>query len=150
MRIRYLVIPLKKKEENMNRKKIKQAIFYLGAIGLSIFLLFFFITGVWIGYEVKNSCKQAQAAYEGDCVEALSALLIDENQSFWARNNAIWALGQFRDSRAVSVLEKYYTGDIPDREPINETISQYELEKSLNLSRGGTNLGAFIWRKIFN
>ena len=133
----------------MKDRNIKQAIFYLAAVGFSIFLLFFFIGGVWIGYDVKDTCKDAQAAYEGDCVEALTALLEDESRSYRARNNAVWALGQFGDSRALPVLEKYYTGDIPDREPLNETISQYELKKAINLAGGGTNISAFIWRNGF-
>lgn len=133
----------------MKIKKIKQTIFYLAAVGLSIFLLLFFIGGVWIGYDVKDTCKDAQAAYGGDCVEALTSLLEDESRSYRARNSAIWALGQFGDSRALSVLEKYFTGDIPDREPLNETISQYELKKAINLASGGVNISAFIWRNSF-
>jgi hypothetical protein len=75
--------------------------------------------------------------------------LEDENRSFKARNSAIWALGQFGDSRALPVLEKYYTGNIPDREPLNGTISQYELKKAIKLAKGGTNISAFIWRTSF-
>ncbi len=130
----------------MKLKNIKQTVFYLAAIGFSIFLLTFFITGVWIGYSAKDTCKEAQSEYGGDCVEALTSLLEDENRSYQARNNAIWALGQFGDSRALPVLEKYYTGNIPDREPLNKTISQYELKKAINLTSGGINITAFIWR----
>jgi len=133
----------------MKLKNIKQTILYLAAVGFSIFLLVFFISCVWIGYSAKDTCQDAQAAYGGDCVEALISLLEDENRSYRARNNAIWALGQFGDSRALPVLEKYYTRNIPNREPLNGAISQYELKKAIKLARGGTNLSAFIWRNSF-
>ncbi|MGI5826695.1 MAG: HEAT repeat domain-containing protein [Patescibacteria group bacterium] len=128
---------------------IKQKLFYLGAIGVSIFLLFFIISTTWIGYGVKSQCQEAQRDYSRDCVESLISLLEDENRSFRERNSAIWALGQLGDNRALPVLEKYYTGNIPDREPLDGTISQYELKKAINLASGGLNLGAFVWRGFF-
>ncbi|MGI6278754.1 MAG: HEAT repeat domain-containing protein [Patescibacteria group bacterium] len=139
----------------MKTKNIKQGIFYLAAIGFSILLLFFFITASWIGHEAKSLCREAQSEYgkdlsvdREDCVEALIALLEDESRGFRARNRAIWGLGQFGDSRALPVLEKYYTGDIPDREPLDKTISQYELEKAITLVSGGTNIAAWVWRNL--
>jgi len=130
----------------MKIKNLKEKLFYLTAIGSSIFLLFFFIGSVWIGYEAKNLCQNARWQYGGDCVEALIAQLNDENQGFRARNHAIWALGQLGDNRALPVLQKYYTGNIPDREPLDKTISQYELKKAVNLASGGTNITAWMWR----
>jgi hypothetical protein len=119
---------------------------YLGAIGVSIMIFFFIIGCTWIGYEVKSNCRDAKSQYEGDCVEALTALVQDENRGYSERNSAIWALGQLGDSRALPVLEGYYTGDIPEREPLDGTISQYELKKAIHLARGGTNIGAPFWR----
>lgn len=130
----------------MKIKNIKQKVFYAGAIGISIFFLFFVIACLWIGYEVKNQCQSAKREYGGDCVEALIKLLNDENKGFRARNDAIWALGQLGDSRALPVLQGYYTGKIPDREPLDKMISQYELKKAVNLTSGGFNISAFIWR----
>jgi hypothetical protein len=124
----------------------KQKLFYLGAIGVSIFLLFFIIGTTWIGFEVKSHCREAQRAYGGDCVESLIALLKDENRGFRERNSAIWALGQLGDRRALSALESFYTGNIPAKESLDKTISQYELKKAVNLTSGGLNLGAFVWR----
>lgn len=117
------------------------------SICLSLFVLFFFITNIWIGYEAKKLCQEAKWEYKKtDCVDALVVQLDDDKQGYRTRNHAIWALGQFGDIRALPVLEKYYTGDIPDREPLDETISQYELKKALNLARGGLNLTAWAWR----
>ncbi len=134
----------------MKIKKIKEKLFYLIAISMSIVLLFFFIGSVWIGYEAKNLCQNAKWQYGGDCVEALIAQLNDESQGFRSRNHAIWALGQLGNSRALPVLQSYYTGNIPDKEPLDEVISQYELKKAVNLSSGGMNITAFIWRGFFN
>lgn len=134
----------------MKIKKIKNRLFYVIGISISIFLLFVFISSVWIGYEAKNLCQNAKWQYGGDCIEALLAQLNDENQGFRLRNHAIWALGQFGDSRALATLQQYYTGEIPERESLDKTLSQYELKKAINLAAGGTNITAFFWRGKLN
>lgn len=128
--------------------KIKKFLVFSGTIGLSLFALFFVITCVWIGYDVKNQCHQAQQDYPNNntCSQALSSLLQDENRSFASRNSAIWALGQLGNQDSLSILKSFYTGYIPTREPLNEVISQYELKKAINLTSGGTNLTAIFWR----
>jgi len=133
----------------MKVKTVQGKLFYIAAVGISVFFLFFFIGSTWIGYEAKNTCQSARREYGGDCVEALILLLEDENKGFRARNDAVWALGQFGDTRALPVLKSYYTGEIPDREPLDEKISQYELKKAVNLTSGGVNITAFIWRSFF-
>ena len=131
----------------MKRTVIGQKLLFISAVGVSIFLLFFVVACVWIGYDVKNQCYLAEKQYnKQDCVTALSTLLEDNHQGYRAKNSAIWALGQLGDSRALPILEKYYTGKIPDREPLDKTISQYELKKAISLAKGGLNISAFIWR----
>lgn len=131
----------------MKIKNIKEKLFYIFAVGLSIFCLFFFIVSVWIGYDAKSMCLNATRQYKTpDCVEALIAQLEDEHQDFRSRNYAIWGLGAIGDSRALPVLQKYYSGNIPDREPLDEMISQYELKKSIDLAKGGMNISAWIWK----
>lgn len=130
----------------MKIKNLKNKLLYLFAIGISMFIFFFVITCSWIGFSVKDHCQEAQGQYSGDCVEALVSMFEDEAQDFGDRNSAIWALGQLGDKRALPVLERYYTGDIPDREPWHETLSQYELKKAINLTSGGLNISAFMWR----
>jgi len=131
----------------MKIKTIKEKLFYLAAIGLSIFLLFFFIGNVWIGHEAKRLCQDAMWDYKKtNCVDALIVQLDDESRGFRSRNHAVWALGQFGDSRALPALQKYYTAKIPDREPLDDTISQYELKKAINLASGGLNITAWVWR----
>lgn len=130
----------------MKTKAIKEKLFYIIAIGISIFFLFIFITSVWIGHEAKNICQNAKWQYGGDCVQALITQLNDEHQGFRTRNHAIWALGQFGGNRALPILKKYYTGNIPNREPLDKVISQYELKKAVELANGGLNITAWLWR----
>lgn len=131
----------------MTIKKLKAKMLYLFTLGASLFILFLMIIGVWIGHEAQRLCQEAKWEYQKtECVEALILTLDDEKQGFRTRNHAIWALGQFGDNRALPVLQKYYTGNIPAREPLDETISQYELKKAINLASGGNNLLAWLWR----
>jgi hypothetical protein len=115
-----------------------------------IFFLLFIATGILIGKEVNNRCSKAQKEYQEDCVESLMQLLDDNKKDFRSRNSAVWALGQLGDKRALAVLQKYYTADIPARESLEGVISQYELRKAVNLSSGGFNITAFIWRNSIN
>jgi hypothetical protein len=119
------------------------------SILLILFFLFFLVTGVWIGFGVKDNCRTAQEKYGENCVNSLVLLLDNDDEDFRSRNSAIWALGQLGDEKSLSVLEKYYTGDIPDREPLDQGISQYELKKAINLTGGGFNITAIVWRWLF-
>lgn len=131
----------------MTIKMIKEKFFYIVAVVISIFFLFFFIGSVWIGYDAKSMCLNARRQYKtADCVEALIAQLDDEHQDYRSRNNAIWGLGAMGDRRALPVLQKYYTGNIHDREPLDDMISQYEIKKSINLANGGLNITAWVWK----
>lgn len=130
----------------INKKYIKEKLFYVFAVGISILFLFFFVIGTCIGHEVKNVCKNAKREHEGDCIEALIMLVDDENKGFRQRNSAIWTLGQLGDSRALPTLQKFYTGNIPQKEPLDDMISQYELKKAINLLDNGFNITSFIWR----
>lgn len=127
-------------------KKIKQSFLFVTVLGFSVFVLIFVIMCTWIGFDVKSKCFDAQKEYGGTCTESLTSLLVDENRGFRARNSAIWALGQLGNPTALSVLQKYYTGVIPNREPLDQTISQYELKKAINLVSGGKNITVNFWR----
>ena len=130
----------------MKVKNLKRLFFYTIAAIFVAFLLFFLITCIQIDSDVKDQCQRAKAEYSGNCTEALIILLNDETKSFKTRNSAIWALGQLGDNQALPVLQSYYTGDIPSKEPINEVISQHELKKAINLTSGGFNITAVFWR----
>ena len=59
---------------------------------------------------VTDFSETAQAQFPGKRIEALMAMVDCESCSLRDRNNAVWALGQLDDARALPVLEKYYTG----------------------------------------
>lgn len=86
---------------------------YAAAVAICITLLFFVIGVTWIGFDVKSQCQQAPREYGGDCTEALIRLVEDDTRGFRVRNEAIWALGQLGDGRALPVLQQLYTGNIP-------------------------------------
>lgn len=134
----------------MKKSSIYKYLTYLVIFAFSSVILLFSLAIIWIGVEVKSSCNRAQQMYSGNCVEALIPFVEDEDQSFQDRNTAIWSLGQLGDSKALPVLETYYTGNIPEREPLDEMISQYELKKAINLAKGGQNVTALFWRWSMN
>ncbi len=112
-----------------------------------LLLIVFVYTSKMIGDHVKTYCMKAQEKYQQDCTLSLIELLDDSQNSFHDRNMAIWALGQLGQKEALPVLEKYYTGKIPDKEPLDEVISQYELKKAINLARGGLNITHYVWKR---
>ena len=111
-------------------------------MGLTISLLVFAYLAFIINKEIKDKCELAKSKYSGDCVTALSFFLEDENNSFGDRNSAIWAIGQIGDKKALPTLQKYYTGNIPNKEPWNKVVSQYELKKAIS-SLNGNNPNIF-------
>lgn len=108
-------------------KPVQFIVFVLGTI-----IMICGISLIWMRYEVKNTCQEAELQYEEkDCVSGMIQTLTDENNSFSKRNKAIWVLGQLADKRALETLKEYYTGTTPSREPLNKTLSQYELKKAI-------------------
>lgn len=116
------------------------------AIGIHSFIMLIVILNLWIRFEVKKQCQYATREYNKDCVESLIYLVKDNRKSYRAKNDAIWALGQLGDKRSLPVLQSIYTGVIPNREPLDKGISQYELKKAIHLVNSGTNIFAFFWR----
>jgi len=128
-------------------KPLLNKLLYLSALGISIFAFIFVISVSWIGYDVKSQCQEAEEKYtSNDCVDSLINLLNDDSNSFRDRNNAIWALGQLGDKRALPILESYYTGNITKKESLDKGLSQYELKKAIKLAQGGINITAIFWR----
>ncbi len=83
---------------------------------------------------VRNASDLAVREYPaGDRVMALVAFVESEDQPMAARNRAVWALGQLRDPRALSVLERHYTGQACDHA---RGLCQHELKKAIDLLHG--------------
>jgi len=120
---------------------------YLLGVGIIIFFFMFVILSIQIGHDVKKRCETAQVYYGGECAGALMSQIADDSK-IAGKNDAIWALGQLGDEKALTFLKKYDNGlPLPDREPWNEGISQYELRKAIRLLESGCNMTAFIWRR---
>ncbi|HPJ16671.1 MAG TPA: HEAT repeat domain-containing protein [Candidatus Woesebacteria bacterium] len=111
-----------------------------------ILLLLFLSVPFTIGKTVKSHCLQSQKYQQPTCVDNLIYLVQDETQSFRSRNSAIWTLGQLGNKKALTALQKYYTGNIPRKESLDKNLSQYELKKAINLVSGGINITAIFWR----
>jgi hypothetical protein len=91
---------------------------------------------VWIIQVSAHSyARLAQQRYRGDEVEALVLAVQDEHQTLRDRNHAVWALGQFREARALPILRRYYTGEKCQHDKF---LCQSELKKAIDLCSGKT------------
>jgi len=117
---------------------------YLLSIFVTIFLIFFVSTSIYIGSHVNIQCN-----FQSNCTDYLISKLNDESSSFKEKNSAIWALGQIGNKNSLETLKSYYTGNIPSKEPLDKTISQYELKKAISLIEKQNNLAGFIWKKFY-
>lgn len=82
-------------------------------IFVMLLIVLFALTSVaefLIGSGVRNICHTAQTQFPGKRVEALITMVECDSCDMRDRNRAVWALGQLDATRAVPVLEKYYTG----------------------------------------
>lgn len=103
---------------------------------LAIFILFIIILGSFvyiIRKSVNDTCLKAQSEYGYTCVKALITLIENPDRDFHSKNDAIWTLGRLGDREGLQVLQSIYTGNIPEREPYDEMISQYEIKKAILL-----------------
>ena len=126
----------------IKRVTVKKLLLYAITVGVGIAFLSLVVISFWIGFSVKKECQKAQQEYRGNCVEALSAFVDDENKSFKERNSAVWALGQLGDRRALTALNKYYTGEECQHDKF---LCQYELKKAIKLAEGGFNITTLFW-----
>ncbi|MHC4488436.1 MAG: hypothetical protein ACYS9C_11575 [Planctomycetota bacterium] len=116
-----------------------------GTLSCLALLLILFVMVSWsIRSSVKTICAEATQKYPGDRIEALMAHVNSEDHTLGERNNAVWALGQIGDERALPVLEKFYTGQPCNNHDIS--LCQQELGKAVKLCKGGFNLTAWLPR----
>lgn len=126
------------------RRVFTSPAFIFGLTGLVLFVFLTFVVGSsWIHSSLQEKCRTTQRRYSGDCVVALLAEVQDEEATFHDRNDAIWALGQIGDERALPLLESMYTGD-EQRTKYDQSLSQYGLGKAIRLLQGGFNLTRLV------
>ncbi len=96
-------------------------------------------------YTVRKTCDSAKEKHGGECRTALVAVLEDEEASPKEKNDAIWALGQMAEPESLPALEKIYAGKVTEgREPLNEVVSQYEIDKAIRWVKNG-NMTSWIY-----
>ena len=120
----------------------KIAAWALGTL-LGTLLAIYAGVNVAIGSGIHDISHVAMDRFEGDRIDALIALADCADCRVEDRNRAVWALGQFRDKRALPVLQKYYDGT-----PCSHacSICQRELEKAIRWTEGNAFMLPQIWR----
>jgi HEAT repeat protein len=100
------------------------------------------VADLLIGSGVRAYSQTAQAHFPGKRVEALIAMVECQSCNTRDRNNAVWALGQLDDPRALRVLERLCI------ENGSNHLSKYRLETALRHLRH-TDYNRFesvLWR----
>jgi hypothetical protein len=88
-----------------------------------------------INTSAHNYARVAQQDYGGGEVDALIRAVGDERRPLPDRNHAVWALGQFRQARALPALTRHYTGEKCQHDKF---LCQSELRKAIDLCSGRT------------
>ena len=131
------------------RAGLKKIIFYV--------MLVAFITGLIgtaavfhsIYSDVKQVAQAARTKFPGDSVQALVACLQSDDVSFQDKNEAVWALGQIGDNRALQPLKNLYTG-VECEKPCSKKnkICQYELEKAVEFCGGKFSATKWMYSRL--
>ena len=124
------------------RRKINRLIFR-AVVTISMAVLGLIVTdGLLIGSHLRLFCRNAQSQFPGNRVDALIALVQCKSCDRRDRNNAVWALGQLDDQRALPVLEFCYTGN--HGEPLDRERLQIALRHLRHQDKNRSE--AFLWR----
>ena len=115
--------------------------------GALICFAFLFVAFLCICFSIRSSVKEISAMavreFPGDRIVALMTYVDSKNYGLRQRNRAVWALGQIGDERALTTLEKCYTGGPCDHE---SRLCQGELQKAIKLCKGSLNATAWLPR----
>ena len=133
----------KQKGRIMNTKKARRIII----IGVACFFICAACALGVIRWDIQSdldkwcSIAQSKHPHPGDGIAAMIEYVQSNSHSLKNRNHVVWALGQARSSRALPILEGYYTGAECDH---SQFLCQYELDKAIELCRGKTPNILFI------
>jgi hypothetical protein len=121
----------------MKNKKLKRIIIY-SFLSLAFISLAFIISIYSLLFlEVRKNCNKAISEYKISCQEALVKTYNSDGSTVKEKNDAIWTLGQLASKDSLPFLKSIYKKEMPDREPLNEVISQYEIRKAIHWSEKG-------------
>jgi HEAT repeat protein len=127
----------------------KRVLLYGLAVIVVIGAFVLWLTMHWISSDVRAACHEARQEFAGDCVEALMAYANSDQHTIEERNNAIWALGEIGDKRALPALEKLLHMEKLCPSPCNVStcMCQYSVEKAIRLCEG-LSIARWVWRWI--
>jgi hypothetical protein len=126
-------------------KKIFKVILWISGSIIGLLLIAYLGLNALIYWGVRAEAKKAMAAFHGDRVAALIAVVDCDACDLRDRNHAVWALGQLHDKRALPVLHKYYTGKPCDH---RRRVCQYELSKAIKWTEGKAYTAPQLWRPL--
>jgi len=129
------------------RLSLKRTFLFITISFLALLTILFSYSFLVIYTKVKITCVNAQKEYKEDCVNSLTKLVQSDKKPFRQKNTAIWVLGQLADQRALLILRSLYTGNMPSRESLDKTISQYELKKAIQWCEKG-NITSWMYKDI--
>ncbi|HOW28227.1 MAG TPA: HEAT repeat domain-containing protein [Elusimicrobiota bacterium] len=80
---------------------------------------------------VRGICVEAKNKFPGDSVESLISTVKSENLPFKKRNDAIWALGQLADPKALPYLTEIQPKTFCQKPCGGRYLCRYELDKAI-------------------
>lgn len=109
----------------------KRRIFIATAISLFVFTFLVIFSFHSIYQNVSDISIEAKNEFGLDTVESLMAVIKSKRSSFKEKNNAIFALGQIGDKRALPILIQLDTDEIQEKPwDSSKYIVQYKVEKA--------------------
>ena len=122
----------------------KISVWVLGIVA-GILVVLYLGASLMIGLGINRTSRSAMAQFDGDRIEALTALVDCQDCRLDDRDMAVWALGQLRDKRALPILYEYRTGKSCDH---SRQICQYEISKAIRWTEGNSYMLPQIWRAM--
>jgi hypothetical protein len=87
----------------------------------------------WIYIDARAIAKDAIEVFHKDNIESLLMVIDSDKFTLKEKNHAIWALGVYRDERALEKLESLVTREKCDH---SRKLCQYEIEKAILKIKG--------------
>jgi hypothetical protein len=115
------------------------------AAGLMIAVAGFVGLLALINLSAHHYAQAAQREYGGGEIAALLRAVGDERRPLTERNHAVWALAQFRDPRALPVLQRYYTGGECRHDRF---LCQRELKRAIDWCSGRSDAPRWLRRAV--
>ena len=128
----------------MGKSRLPVRILFWGtSFVVATILVFLFAVSFYIELRVQRSCEIAATSYQGDEIQALIAMIKDEDGCSKQKARALWTLGQLGNKRALPFLRVNYG----DREEDDLCIHEGQFA-ILKIEEERFNLPGFLWRGL--